>query len=76
MSRDILGALGWLLLVFLAAWVGSRFLPDDWYRGINKPDGILPIGSLRPFGRSSTCSWPSQPGLCGGNSASKAPPFP
>ena len=37
MSRDILGAIGWLLLVFLAAWVGSRFLPDDWYRGINKP---------------------------------------
>ena len=37
MSRDILGAIGWLLLVFLAAGVGSRFLPDDWYRGINKP---------------------------------------
>jgi tryptophan-rich sensory protein len=33
----ILGAIGWLALTFGAAWLGSRFLPDDWYKNLKKP---------------------------------------
>jgi tryptophan-rich sensory protein len=33
----ILGALGWLLLCFGAAFVGSRFPVDDWYTALAKP---------------------------------------
>lgn len=32
-----IGAAGWLALTFAAAWLGARFLPDEWYRGLNKP---------------------------------------
>ena len=35
--QSILGAIGWLLLTFGAAWVGSRFLPDEWYQNLKKP---------------------------------------
>jgi len=33
----ILGAIGWLVLTFGAAWLGSRFMPDDWYQNLKKP---------------------------------------
>jgi len=33
----IIGAIGWLALTFAAAFVGSRFLPDAWYRQLKKP---------------------------------------
>ena len=33
----IIGAVGWLVLTFGAAAIGARFLPDEWYRGLNKP---------------------------------------
>jgi tryptophan-rich sensory protein len=26
-----------LALTFAAAWLGARFLPDEWYRRLNKP---------------------------------------
>lgn len=32
-----IGAAGWLALTFAAAWLGVRFLPDEWYRRLNKP---------------------------------------
>ena len=35
--HEILGAVGWLALTFAAAWFGSRFLPDEWYRQLPKP---------------------------------------
>jgi tryptophan-rich sensory protein len=34
---SILGAIGWLALTFSAAWLGSRFLPDEWYKNLKKP---------------------------------------
>ncbi len=34
----ILGGIGWLALTFGAAWLGSRFLPDDWYKNLKKPE--------------------------------------
>jgi len=33
----IIGAVGWLVLTFAAAALGARFLPDEWYRRLNKP---------------------------------------
>ena len=33
----IIGAVGWLGLTFAAAALGARFLPDEWYRHLNKP---------------------------------------
>jgi benzodiazapine receptor len=35
--ESILGAIGWLALTAGAAWVGSRFLPDEWYQNLKKP---------------------------------------
>lgn len=35
--ESILGAIGWLALTFGAAWLGSRFLPDEWYKNLKKP---------------------------------------
>jgi len=32
-----LGAVFWLVLTFAAAWTGARFMPDSWYRKLNKP---------------------------------------
>ena len=36
-TQAILGAVGWLALTFGAAWLGSRFLPDEWYKRLTKP---------------------------------------
>ena len=48
MSRGFLGAIGWLLAVFFAAWIASRFLPDDWYRAIKKPSWNPPNWLFAP----------------------------
>ncbi len=34
---QVFGAVVWLVLTFGAAAIGSRFLPDEWYRKLNKP---------------------------------------
>ena len=36
-TTSIIGAVGWLVLTFAAAALGSRFLPDEWYRKLKKP---------------------------------------
>jgi len=33
----ILGALQWFGLTFSAAWIACRFMPDRWYRRLEKP---------------------------------------
>jgi tryptophan-rich sensory protein len=48
MSRDLSGAIGWLAVVLLAAWIGSRFLPDEWYRNIKKPSWNPPNWLFAP----------------------------
>ncbi len=35
--ESIVGAVGWLALTFGGAWLGSRFLPDEWYKNLKKP---------------------------------------
>jgi len=36
-TQAILGAVVWLALTFGGAWLGSRFLPDEWYKQLTKP---------------------------------------
>lgn len=35
--KTILGLVGWLGIVFVAAWVGSRYMPGEWYALLAKP---------------------------------------
>ena len=35
--RNMLGFAGWVALSFAAAWVGSRFMPGEWYAALAKP---------------------------------------
>jgi benzodiazapine receptor len=44
----ILGAVVWLGLTFGAAWIGSRFLPDEWYRKLAKPTWNPPNAIFGP----------------------------
>jgi len=41
MNEDIvnltMGAIFWLVLTFGAAWISARYMPDAWYRRLNKP---------------------------------------
>ena len=37
LTEQILGAIAWLTITFGAAWLGSRFLPDEWYKNLKKP---------------------------------------
>ncbi len=45
---SILGAVGWLVLTFGMAAIGSRFLPDEWYRKLNKPGWNPPNSIFAP----------------------------
>jgi len=36
-AQLVFGAIGWLALTFGSAWLGSRFLPDEWYKNLKKP---------------------------------------
>jgi tryptophan-rich sensory protein len=44
----IFGAVGWLVLTFAAAALGARFLPDEWYRRLNKPNWNPPNSIFAP----------------------------
>jgi translocator protein len=47
-TTSIIGAVGWLVLTFGAAAVGARFLPDEWYRQLNKPSWNPPNSIFAP----------------------------
>lgn len=46
--RSILGLVGWLVVVFAAAGVGSRFLPGAWYASLVKPSWTPPNAVFAP----------------------------
>lgn len=48
MSRQILGFLFWILLSFSAGWVGSRFMPGEWYANLTKPSWNPPAAVFGP----------------------------
>jgi tryptophan-rich sensory protein len=33
----VAGLVGWLVFTFAAAWIGSLFLPGEWYSQLSKP---------------------------------------
>ena len=46
--RDVVGGIGWLGLTFVAAFIGSRFLPDAWYASLKKPSWNPPNWIFAP----------------------------
>ena len=36
-GRELVGLLVWILVSFVPAAVGGRFLPGEWYRALDKP---------------------------------------
>jgi benzodiazapine receptor len=47
-TQGILGAIGWLAITFGAAFLGSRFLPDEWYKALKKPSWNPPNSIFAP----------------------------
>ena len=47
-SVAIIGAVVWLVVTFGAAAIGARFLPDEWYRALNKPTWNPPNSIFGP----------------------------
>jgi len=37
MGKNAVGLAGWLAVTFAAAWIGSRYMPGDWYASLVKP---------------------------------------
>ncbi|HSH46422.1 MAG TPA: TspO/MBR family protein [Longimicrobiales bacterium] len=47
-KRRWLGLVGWLVVTFIAALVGSQFQPGAWYDGLNKPSWNPPGAVFGP----------------------------
>lgn len=46
--KTVLGLVGWLGIVFVAAWMGSRYMPGEWYASLAKPSWNPPNGIFGP----------------------------
>lgn len=47
-ARILLGLAGWLAASFAAGWIGSRYLPGEWYAGLAKPSWTPPSVVFAP----------------------------
>ncbi len=47
-ARNLLGLAGWLVASFAAGWIGSRYLPGEWYAGLAKPSWTPPSAVFAP----------------------------
>jgi benzodiazapine receptor len=46
--KSVLGLVGWLGITFSAAFVGSRFMPGEWYASLSKPSWNPPNAIFGP----------------------------
>jgi translocator protein len=47
-SKNALGLVGWIVISFAAAWIGSRFMPGAWYESLAKPSWNPPNAIFGP----------------------------
>jgi len=47
-ARGTLGLVGWLALSLAAGWVGSRYMPGEWYASLVKPAWNPPAAVFAP----------------------------
>ena len=48
MGKNALGLAGCLAVTFIAAWIGSRYMPGAWYASLVKPSWNPPISIFGP----------------------------
>ena len=46
--RSVLGLVGWLVVSFAAAWIGSRSMPGAWYASLARPSWTPPSALFAP----------------------------
>jgi benzodiazapine receptor len=46
--RNVLGLVGWLVVSFAAGWIGSRWMPGEWYASLVKPSWTPPGAVFGP----------------------------
>lgn len=46
--KNALGLVGWLAASFAAAWIGSRYMPGEWYAALKKPSWNPPAAVFGP----------------------------
>jgi translocator protein len=47
-GKSIIGLAGWLAVTFIAAWIGSRYMPGAWYVSLTKPSWNPPNSIFGP----------------------------
>ena len=47
-AKNTTGLVGWLVVSFAAAWIGSRFMPGEWYASLAKPSWNPPSAVFAP----------------------------
>ncbi|HPC10601.1 MAG TPA: tryptophan-rich sensory protein, partial [candidate division Zixibacteria bacterium] len=67
---DILGLLGWLILVFAVSFAASRYMPGEWYARLHKPSWTPPnwmfpvVWTLLYAAMAAACSMLVWSGFC------------